>query len=648
MWRRVLVGALAMAVTTPFLGGLPAEATVDLSVTLPLTSVGHIVVDQPHQKVYVSGGPGGQGVLVTDWNGGSAQLVPGTAGADGMVLSPDGSKLYAGMSDAHQIDVIDTTSLALTSYATAGLCPRSVAVSKTQVWFTYFCDVNNPQGMGLLDLTGAPVVTKGLDGNMITGPDSRVVYASGTLLGTGSTNMLAFHVSGAKLTLLTHSWGTFVNLVSATLSPDGATVYAGTTDAASAWGVDGSRRPVLYPTSTQVLINALAPSPDGKLLALGAQETETGYPLTVFDAASGTLLRTYSFPPAVNPRCGHATVMPADIAWGGLDRLFAISGECWQAPFVLHISDTFIQGASTMTLTGPASAVRGGPVSLVGQLQGSGQGVSGATVAVSRTDQSGTVALPSAVTDASGAFTLPDTPQVGGPVTYAANYSGDRVHGPASASFTVQVSRLATAVTVSVNGRVFVYGGAATITAHLGPTYSGRTLSLYVYVYGVESPSWTLMYRGMVDAAGNVVLATHIYRHVSIQAAFDGDYRTAPASASVGVTSLGRLAETVVGGYARSGSYELVHHSNNPTLLATIAPTRRLTGCGYIVVQAYASGAWRLVTVSGCRIFSDHSQVWVSFVGIHPVGVPYRSYTYTRSDVVNAATTGPFVYFRFT
>ncbi len=303
---------------------------------------------------------------------------------------------------------------------------------------------------------------------------------------------------------------------------------------------------------------------------------------------------------------------------------------------------------SDMTLTGPSTAPRTVPLGLAGTLTYAGLPVAAVALGVTRSDLGGSHVLADVTTGADGGFSVGDSPPLGGPVTYTVTFAGDSDHSPAAATFTVQVARAATALTISVNGKVFIYGGLATVSIHLGPTGSSRQIELWEYVYGVESPHLMLVYRGNVNSAGNYGFSSHMYRHISFLVKFLGDGYSAPAQASSYTTALARITTTLNGAYRLSGSYHYYHRTVNPQIVAVISPPRGHVGSFYVTAQSYSGGLWRTFTTSAAQPISDQSNAIVYLVGNHAAGIPIRVRTYTVSDTVNAASTSAWAYLEFT
>jgi hypothetical protein len=68
---------------------------------------------------------------------------------------------------------------------------------------------------------------------------------------------------------------------------------------------------------------------------------------------------------------------------------------------------------------------------------------------------------------------------VAGPTTAA-----DGLTEAATTSAIVAVSRAAASLSVTTNASSYASGSTATVTAHLGTTYNGRTVTIYAQPYG--------------------------------------------------------------------------------------------------------------------------------------------------------------------
>lgn len=98
------------------------------------------------------------------------------------------------------------------------------------------------------------------------------------------------------------------------------------------------------------------------------------------------------------------------------------------------------RATSTLTVTGPASALATSSVDVSGSLTGSSGAVAGATITLSRTDTAGTTSLTSAVTADDGSWTA-TVPLGLTDGTFTASYAGDFSHDAAQATTTVAATR---------------------------------------------------------------------------------------------------------------------------------------------------------------------------------------------------------------
>ncbi|MFF7469446.1 choice-of-anchor D domain-containing protein [Streptomyces sp. NPDC008092] len=145
--------------------------------------------------------------------------------------------------------------------------------------------------------------------------------------------------------------------------------------------------------------------------------------------------------------------------------LLAFSGANADSSDVQTVSGPVVsEGAAaavSLHLTAPGTGVPGRPLTVSGTLTSSAALPAGQVAHITR---NGT-ALPDVTTAADGSFTFTDTPPAEGTYTYAASYAGDTTHGTASTTALVQVSKLATSVSLTA---------PATATRAQKLTVSGR------------------------------------------------------------------------------------------------------------------------------------------------------------------------------
>ncbi|MFJ4847644.1 MULTISPECIES: hypothetical protein [unclassified Streptomyces] len=307
---------------------------------------------------------------------------------------------------------------------------------------------------------------------------------------------------------------------------------------------------------------------------------------------------------------------------------------------------------TTLGLTGPAKSGRGTRLLITGQLSASPY-PAGEIVHVTKSDQahpSGT-ALPDVPLSADGTFGIADVPQVGGINTYTVTYPGDATHQASTASTSVQVSRAATALTVTANASLYAYGATAKITSHLGTTYNGRIVALYAQPYGGKR---TLIKTGTVDSHGNLAAGYKIIRKTTFTASFAGDYRYAPAKATRTASVHAKVSDSLSGSYGNthSGSitYRLYHHTAKAQLNVTVTPGKA-GQCVRFQTQRYYGGAWHTQSTTTCHTLSTKSGASATLGLTKAVNSRFRmraEYVHSSKDTGNLDTWGAWQYFTVT
>lgn len=302
----------------------------------------------------------------------------------------------------------------------------------------------------------------------------------------------------------------------------------------------------------------------------------------------------------------------------------------------------------TLTLSAPATSGRTAQLHVSGALSAAPY-TSGEAVHVVRKDLAHPegVPLPDAPLSADGTFALTDTPQVGGANTYTVTYPGDSTHAAVDASAAVQVSRSATAVSLSTDAPSYTYGATAKITAHLGTTYNGRVLALYAQPYGGEK---TLVTTGTVDSHGNLTATYRLTHGTTFTASFAGDYRYAPATASRTATAGAKVSESLSGYYTDThyGSvlYRVYHHTARARLTATVTPGKA-GQCVRFQTQRYYSGAWHTRSTSACHTLTADSDgsTTLTLTGATDDKLRMRAeYVHSTKDTGNLSTWGSWQY----
>ncbi len=439
--------AAAIAVLTI---GIAAPAQAD-AVEQPLTikSVGDMVVDRVHQRVFISDPDGGK-VIATDYSGN--QVGEAAVGdADHLALAPDSSRLYAASLSGSAIFALDTGTLEQTAkYATGDVEPYDVAVAGGRIWFSYLgnlgtIDPSTETPTVLLDRystpRGAAELATAEDRPDRIGLATRDETAVIDVSGDTATEVAAQDRSG--------------QVVDVAMSPDGeriATIYNADS------GID--LRDVSDLATSKLLqfpyyanrAAAVDFSTDGTIV--GGAEVAVEPNLFVF-APSGEMIKEIEPP-------NRGRGLTRAVAWEPKsDRLFAVSANGTAFKFNTY-TDAKVS-PTTLTLSGAPTVVPGAPVTLTGKLTSSLSLPGGRSVEVTRDGTS----LVAAEVGADGTFSITDTPPGEGTATYRVSYAGDASHLSSTATASVQVAKAVTGLAVWSAPASVVPGGPIAVVGRL-------------------------------------------------------------------------------------------------------------------------------------------------------------------------------------
>ncbi|WP_433263651.1 hypothetical protein ACQPZF_32815 [Actinosynnema sp. CS-041913] len=329
-----IVGAVGAALAL----ATPAQATDD---RLPLPGYGDIAVDQAHQRVFVSGGPTANGIVVTDFRGRVTKRIDGQQGATGLVLSADGASLYVALAAGDAISVISTETLAETGRFEVGpqTCPTHLARTGALVWFGYGCAADWNAKIGKLDPAVGVDIGK-VHGNA-TFQRAPLLASNGTdagplvagQLSLSQSTVRVFTQRGGELTASASGDVVGASLNDLSVTPDGATLYSasGSRDHVEAFAPANLARRGAYRTGTRPV--AVAASPDSAYLATGIG-TSGDNDVRVYAAGGTQPVRTVQVDRS-------ETVATRGLAWGSdLKRLFLVTQDAVDpAPRLVIVND---------------------------------------------------------------------------------------------------------------------------------------------------------------------------------------------------------------------------------------------------------------------------------------------------------------------
>ncbi|MFG3138962.1 YncE family protein [Streptomyces sp. NPDC048211] len=640
-------------------GGAANPAAADSSKVLPATSVGDIVTDGVHKRVFISDPTGGQ-VIVADYDGAVLATVPSLPGVTGLDLSADSGTLYAAVPGADAIVTIDTAALTESArYDTgSGTGPKYPALAGGKLWFGY--GSAGAGQIGSLDLTGAePVVNLGqeTDGTwyaaptLASTPGAPGVLAAG-IEGRSPVELATYDVASGTATRTASTRTDGSNLGDLALTPDGTQVVVAS---GAPYKHQAYRTSDLTPAdayTSNAYPNAVDIAPDGTVAAGIFGWYDPDVYVYKQGATTTTPVRTYEFP-NTGDNSGSDTLDPAGLAWApDTSRLFAVTVNSRGVHSLRVLTDPN-RSVTTVTVSAPPKATRGKKVMVTGKAVSNVPFAAGATATVTRIDlesPTGKV-LPPVELKPDGAFHFVDTPPAGSTVTYKVSYAGDAAHSPGSGSGKVTVSRAATSLTLNRNKGLYAYGTDVSFTAHLGTTYKNRAVELWVDPFGADKPK-KLVKTGTVDSKGNLSTTVDMTRDTTVTAVFKGDGRYAPrtvtstAYAKVSVsTSISKQYKNVKIG---STTYAYFHKTTNPVF--TTKMTYYKGRSHLLSLELYYAGKWY---DAGSQYFGlGPAGSIVTLEGEHETGYRMRvraSYVNDASgDNVNSTTHGAWKYFYFT
>jgi hypothetical protein len=341
MRRIVTVGIALSAVFGLSLGGC---ALPNADVKIPITFLADMVLDPVHGHIFMSGGPGANSIVVTDMNGGNLRTIDNVGpNAWGMTLSSDSSTLYVAASGAHEIWIVNTTTLevegAYWSAVSDGgpTCPRYLAETPGQLWFSWGCGFGDTSlGRILLDTGQFDLFTVAypeIPDHFCHPPDLATVPSRPDMLLVGQRcsgfGVLRFRIAlggPQELDLFREAVGPAGGggVAQMAVSPDGSQLLAPAAVPYYHQLLQTSDLTEVHRYPTDTYPSAAAIRDDG--LVVAGLSSSLGTDVYVFEPGGSTPIRTYDFGTA---RAPDNTEYPHELVRGGLAvdgvRFFAIT-----------------------------------------------------------------------------------------------------------------------------------------------------------------------------------------------------------------------------------------------------------------------------------------------------------------------------------
>ncbi|MFG1711190.1 hypothetical protein ACFLIM_49370 [Nonomuraea sp. M3C6] len=455
-----------------------ADTTTDLGVTL-----GSYTAD-----LAVGGGrvfvPADDRIIVADTGGNlTGGVVTGLSGVRKLAMNADDTRLYAALTGSNEVAEIDTASLAVTRRIdlSAHPCPSTLALLGERLWVGHGCD-NGPGGVVGLDLSAATPAPVAVGGEHLRAP---VLAAAGDTLVVGRTSlhhadMLVYDVGGGtpelRGTIDGEEWR-MDYLRDLALTSDGTTLFsaADTPGHFTRYDTRTLAATGTYGNGWDGYPSAVALSSGGAYVAAGRQWGSTD--LTLYDAATSAAMFAADQP--------DAELLPDGVAFSGPD-VFVLLRSSANRLLLWRVTGVALP-ASNLTVTAPARAYVGSPVTVEGRLtRTDGKALGLKPLAVTRRLLDRTKEpIAGVTTQKNGTFTFEDMPPDIGEVTYLVFWDGDDHYRRSSASVTVTVRHRST---LTMDGpQSGVVGTAMELTGVLTaggkPPSPGATLTVQRSVY---------------------------------------------------------------------------------------------------------------------------------------------------------------------
>ncbi|MGW7386811.1 hypothetical protein [Streptomyces sp. NPDC054794] len=606
-------------------GAVDSYAASDIP--LPIARFSHLVVDEPHAHLFISGGPGTDGILVTDLDGGNPTVISGEPGATGLALSDDGSALYAALPGQDAIAAISTEKLTESArYGTgAGTHPDSLAVAGGTLWFGY--GTAGVGGIGSVD--GAGTVTLGQDSGswaaaptLATTPTPSGVLAAAVQTGDTSA-FVTYQAQGGALTRQAAKALPIPDLSDFAVTADGLHLAVPSFQGATANRYRTSDLAVDGQFAAGVDGRAVAVAPDGTMASgdraiVTFPETGEGHYTEYFYARE---LNSAAHGLAWAPDESRAYGVAVD-ASGGTPTLH-ISRNPEIAPVTLHGSWI------TPLAPGEAYSFVVSPDSTLGL--SSGESMIPGTVRITRYDDADSdgvlvpdpTATPASPVSFFGSYRVDGTAPLTGQLSFRGAYSGSGHYGPAGRSFDIPVAKYAPTAALTAPSSAD-RGAPLTVSGHLTwPHAHVTTGAVHVVKTDMAYPSGYSV--GTVPVAADGSFAFHDTPQVgganTYAFTYDGGTSYLPVTASAKV-QVSRATPTLsVGTDAKS------YHSG-----ATVKVTAHLG-------TTYNS---RSVTLYDQPAGKSRTQLKSGKVDAHGNLVAY--YKITRNTVFSAAFAGDYRY----
>ena len=485
--RPVCVALTLLVLSTGSLGSSAGTAQA-VAPSLPITTFGDFVVDDVHDRLFISQGFESTEIVVVDLEGVAVGTIPASK-AGGLDLSPDSSTLYAALEGTDQIGMYDSSTLEPVGAPVdaGGDLNGQLEVAGGSVWFGF-------DGGGCPETPSAFLGSMPLGGGTVTAhAGGNFPVASPRLAASASSDVLITYHPTCAGNVLT-SWSAATDpptlmgtpkivplfLWSFEVSEGGGLVFVSDSSIIRSYRTSDLEERATYDTWPAGSGALATTSANGGWLASGGPPNPTPGPAVSLHDIGGGRAPEGQFLSGDHPICHHGMGFNEDGT-----TLFAI--ECSEPTFELHAIDRPTRYGSDVMISAKRNVDAFAPVRITAHLPEHG---TNGVLRIERTPLDGnTTLLVERTVNSSGDVVA--TVRLTRQTRFVVTYEGDDGYLPGSDAITVRVRLLVTGVMLQPYARsngYALYHDDALYRATVKPPKPGK--SVYVQLHAFLGGRW--------------------------------------------------------------------------------------------------------------------------------------------------------------
>lgn len=582
----------------------PPSSTADAGKDIGIRGFSDLVVDPGHGRLFVSHSAG---VVVTDLAGTVTHRLDALPGAQDMVLSADGARLWVPLFGDAAVAAVDTSTLAITRYPIgAATCPSSVAEVGGLIWVLEHCAERGATTRVLDPATGqVTTVSPAYSERLASSPSLPGVLVRHSNDGSpGDVHLYNTLSSPPRLSLRAQRTGLEWHSRDGVVTADGRRLLlTGMTQSVTALSVDDASVATSYLTTG--LAYALAERDDGVVAAgISTAREEGSLPrVELFDPGRVLPQASFDLP---NRATG--------LAFGPGNRLYAVSGS-WESAdqYRLHVLTVPARRDPELAISSDSQQYAPGEVAhLTARLLSGAPWTDLAVYAV-------TPGCRRLVTRGTVANTDPmelDV-RVQEPTTFEVVQEPNVFFRAATASTTVSVpgepppgdgcpeellDPEPSVLTLTIDRTSYAHGEVGAVAVALTTSAARRTVTLYASTAGQRR-----VLRAGTVPLGDVLRATlGLTERTVVEAVFDGDTTHAPSTVTQTLTVRAGISAEVVGARRTTTKFSVFRAGDRYKAMGAVAPAHP-GQCVRWRIERKVKGSYRPMRLTGCKQLSAAS-----------------------------------------